>query len=477
MKPSKLWLAASLISVAVLTVMAPALSVTAQDVATATPEVVVATETPAAVEATAAGGVEPTLAPREWRALNVARAALAKKINKPLSYLKYVKNWTWELMLFKDSALGCPNAGQTPQKGDTAGYRITITTLGNQTYEIHVTYDLETAYICGSVASGAATGGSALPAPVAGKAVGGGFEAGGQIQDFNGGVVDRMNAAGLKWIKRQLPVGDGNGPAIIAAAKAQGFKTLLSVLGDKSQVLNPGYFDQYASFVGGLAASGADAIEIWNEMNIDREWPNGQINPATYVQMLAKAYNAIKSANGNTIVISGALAPTGYAGVAGKSAAVWNDDVYYQELAAAGGAQYLDCVGVHYNEGIVSPTQSSGDPRDNYPTRYFAPMLNRAVGPFSGKPACFTELGYLTPEGYGPLPGNFAWAQNTTVAQQAQWLADAAVLAAQSGKVRLMIIFNIDFTTWTATDPQAGYAMIRPGGSCPACEKLGAVLK
>jgi hypothetical protein len=156
---------------------------------------------------------------------------------------------------------------------------------------------------------------------------------------------------------------------------------------------------------------------------------------------------------------------------------VWNDDVYYQGMADAGAGQYLDCVGVHYNEGIVSPTQSSGDPRPYYPTRYFMPMLERAVGPFSGKPACFTELGYLSPEGYGPLPGNFAWAQNTTVAQQAQWLADAAVLAAQSGKVRLMIIFNVDITTWTATDPQAGYAMIRPGGSCPACDKLGAVLK
>jgi hypothetical protein len=100
-------------------------------------------------------------------------------------------------------------------------------------------------------------------------------------------------------------------------------------------------------------------------------------------------------------------------------------------------------------------------------------MLDLYYGTF-GKPLCFTELGYLSPDGYGALPANFAWAQDTTVAEQAQWLAEAAVLASQSNKVRLMIIFNVDFTTYGA-DPQAGYAMVRPGGSCPACDMLAAV--
>jgi len=113
--------------------------------------------------------------------------------------------------------------------------------------------------------------------------------------------VEHMRAAGLKWVKRQIRYGDGSGPGIISAAHGQSFKVLLSVVGEPSQVLGGGYFDQFASFVGGLAASGADAIEIWNEQNLDREWPNGQINPATYVQLLAKSFNAIKAANGITI--------------------------------------------------------------------------------------------------------------------------------------------------------------------------------
>jgi hypothetical protein len=461
--------------------LVPAVSATAQT-GTDVPTLAIFTVTPSGTVAPAAtnsGGVDvqtatpqgdETPVPRELQAFRAARAVLSKQIHHTITL---VAAWTWELVLFHDSSLGCPGPNDTVTKGDAAGYIITITYLG-KVYELHVTYDLSKVFPCATV-GGATSGGSSLPAPVSGKAVGGVFEAGGQIQDFNSGTVAKMNAAGLKWVKKQFAPGDGSGPAAIAAAHGQGFKMLLSVKGNASDIDSAGYFDTYANYVKTLAAAGADGIEIWNEENLDREWPHGQIDPAQYTQLLAKAYNAIKSANGNTIVILGAPSPTGGA-AGGKSDAFWNDDVYYQGLAAAGAAQYADCIGVHYNEGIVSPDQASGDPRDNYPTRYFSTMLARAIGSFGGKPACFTELGYLTPEGYSPLPASFAWAQNTTVAEQAQWLAEAAVLASHSGNVRLMIIFNVDFTFYGA-DPQAGYAMIRPGGVCPACDSLAAVLK
>jgi hypothetical protein len=138
----------------------------------------------------------------------------------------------------------------------------------------------------------------------------------------------------------------------------------------------------------------------------------------------------------------------------------------------------MDCIGVHYNEGIISPTQTSGDPRgsgDHY-TRYFWGMLNTYWNAFGGsRPVCFTELGYLTGEGYGGLPGGFSWASNVTLAQHAQWLAEAASLSGNSGKVRMMIIFNVDIEHFGA-DPQAGFAMLRPGGACPSCDALHNVM-
>ncbi len=60
------------------------------------------------------------------------------------------------------------------------------------------------------------------------------------------------------------------------------------------------------------------------------------------------------------------------------------------------------------------------------------------------------------------------------MAQQAQWLGEAANLAKFSGIVRIFIVWNVDFTQY-GDDPMAGYAIVRPGGGCPACDSLRAV--
>jgi hypothetical protein len=217
---------------------------------------------------------------------------------------------------------------------------------------------------------------------------------------------------------------------------------------------------------------GADAIEVWNEMNIDREWPSGSISPQSYTQLLAQAYNAIKANNPNTLVISGAPAPTGFFG--GCTGAGCDDNFYVQGMAAAGAANYMDCLGVHYNEGILPPTQTSGDPRGSsgHYSRYYQGMVNTYWNAFGGrKPLCFTELGYLSPEGFGPLPAGFEWAANTSVGEQAAWLDSAVSLARNSGRVRILIVWNVDFANYGA-DPMGGFAIIRPGGGCPACDAL-----
>ena len=136
-----------------------------------------------------------------------------------------------------------------------------------------------------------------------------GFELGGQALSF--AHPGHMKNARMTWVKRQVKWHGGpasNHQHLIDSAHGNGFKVLLSVIGDKNQISgNPGaYYQNFANFVAGLARGGADAIEVWNEMNIDREWPAGQISGANYVQMLSAAYNAIKGANSSTMVISGA---------------------------------------------------------------------------------------------------------------------------------------------------------------------------
>jgi murein DD-endopeptidase MepM/ murein hydrolase activator NlpD len=319
--------------------------------------------------------------------------------------------------------------------------------------------------------TGPTPGGPGVVTPIPGGA----FELGGQVQSLNANTQAVMRSAKMTWVKRQFPSGDGNAISFIGEAKAAGFKVMIALVGDKNQVTNAAYQDSYAGFAAQVARAGADAIQVWNEMNIDREWPTGQINPASYVQLLSKAYTAIKAANGATLVITGAPAPTGAEGAFGLQR-VWNDDRYYAGMAAAGAARFADCIGVHYNEGIVSPNQTTGDPRgDNYPTRYFQTMLARALANFPGKQACFSEIGFLSPEGYGPLPAGFTWAANVTAQQQARYLGEAVALARNNGRVRLMIVFNIDFTDY-GEDPQAGYAIIRPGNVCLACATIAAAM-
>ena len=325
-------------------------------------------------------------------------------------------------------------------------------------------------------ASGAAAAPVVAPPSVAPVGNVGNFELGGQAA---GMPVGNMQYAGMTWVKKQHKWNPGDPPEAVAGlineAHASGMKILLSIPGQ----LYPSSidFEAYTTFLGGVAALGPDAIEVWNEMNIEREWPVGQIDPASYVNnMLRPAYQKIKAANPNVMVITGAPAPTGYFGGCGGGGC--DDAPYVAGMMAAGAGSVSDCVGVHYNEGLMPPSATSGDPRGagGHYTRYFQGMINAYAGAGAGA-LCFTELGYLSGEEWGSLPAGFLWKApyNLTVAEHAQYLAEAVRVGVQSGRVRMIIVFNVDFKTF-GDDPQAGYAMIRPNGSCPACETLRSVM-
>ncbi len=304
------------------------------------------------------------------------------------------------------------------------------------------------------------------------------FALGGHVMDLTDRAFGLARSADMTWIKVQhrYYVGQNAGQELagtIQSAHDHDFKILLGIVGDRGQMGDlASYSANYAAFVADVAALGADAIEVWNEPNIDREWPAGTIYGANYTQLLAAAYTAIKAKAPNTIVISAAPAPTGFFGGNGCDTGGCNDDIFFKQMAGAGAANYLDCVGLHHNDGIVSPLASSGDPRGSYPTYYLTGVISRVPPEFSSKPLCFTELGYLSPEGYGALPGAFGWAGSTTVADQAAWLAQAVQVARSTGRVEMLIVWNVDFTTYSASDPMAGYAILRPGGGCPACDAL-----
>jgi hypothetical protein len=294
--------------------------------------------------------------------------------------------------------------------------------------------------------------------------------------------VALVRSAGMTWIKEQIRWERGETPAngaapAIAAARRDGLRILISSVGWNYEMGNmDAYMDEYAAYLGQVAAEGPDAIEIWNEPNIDLEWVAGQINGASYTRLLERAYNAIKSANPNVMVISAALAPTGFFG-GSCTANGCDDNVFLQQMVAAGAANFIDCIGVHYNEGIVPPTSRSGDPRGGHYSYYLPAMIDLYHGTFNGaKPLCFTEVGYLTGDGFGGLPPGFEWAAGTSIDEQADWLGGAASLLRADSRVRMMFVWNVNFNVFES-DPRAAFAMLRPDGSCPACATLSAAMR
>ena len=317
-------------------------------------------------------------------------------------------------------------------------------------------------------------GGAAPPPAAPPPAPSGGFELGGHIRSWD--YLGEMGYAGMNWVKLQVHYGqDASG--MVAAAHGNGFKIQLSALGDKGMVNKSNFHNDYGAWVAGMAAAGADAIEVWNEPNIEHEWPLGQIDPGAYTQLLCASYNAIKSANPGTAVISAAPAPTGYFG--GCSVNGCDDLPWLQGMYNAGAANCMDYIGAHHNAGATSPSARSGHPADGgggHHSWYFLPQTELYYATFGGTRKLFyTEMGYASQEGVPTFSDWFGWARGIDNAEQAAWLAESVTLSRTTGMVRCIIVWNLDFGRY-GDDPQDGFAIIRPDGSCPACSSLRAAM-
>lgn len=198
-----------------------------------------------------------------------------------------------------------------------------------------------------------------------------GFELGGHIQDADFPYVYIMHYAGMTWAKVAMDY-EADAAPIINVAHSRGFKIQITASGTPDMVAQPNFEQDFAKWTAEVAASGADAIEVWSEPNVDRSWQNGSINPQNYANLLCESYAAIKSANSNTHVISAAPVPTGFFG--GCWTFGCDDRPWLEGLYAADASQCMDYLGAHYLLGATSPSARSGhpaDPGDGYHAWYF----------------------------------------------------------------------------------------------------------
>lgn len=302
------------------------------------------------------------------------------------------------------------------------------------------------------------------------------FELGGHVFSFS--YPRQMQAAGMTWARSIVRYTRGASTDIavgaLDAARSNGFASLLTIIGDPAEMTDDltRYIQEYATFLGGVAALRPEAIEVWTAPNSPAYWADGLISPQAYVQMLTLSYEAVKRISPQTLIIAAAPEPTVRNG--GCFASGCDDSPFIRAMQTLNAGSAADCIGMRYTLGATPPDATSGDPRGDSRLYYYPRMFDRYVEAFPNKPICLIEVGYLAGRGL-ELADSFAWSARTNVQNQAEWLARMAELARQTGRVRLMIVWNVDSTTFTPENPESAYAMLRTD-QCLACITLGAIM-
>jgi hypothetical protein len=139
----------------------------------------------------------------------------------------------------------------------------------------------------------------------------------------------------------------------------------------------------------------------------------------------------------------------------------------------------MDYIGASHISGATAPSARSGHPADpsaGHHSWYFLWQTEEYYEAFEGTRSLFyTHLGYASQEGLPSLSDWFPWATDTTNANQAAWLAEAAQLSTSTGMVDYIMVWNVDYAR-AGDYPVDAYAILRPDGSCPACESLHGLL-
>jgi hypothetical protein len=277
---------------------------------------------------------------------------------------------------------------------------------------------------------------------------------------------------GFNWVKFQTPWKDFEGSkgsygwggmdTIVNSLAGAGQNILASIV-KAPDWARPGNTDRgvegppanpqdYANFVGAFAGrykGKVKAIEVWNEQNLWYEWGHEPLDVGRYVDLLCKAYSAIKAADPGMVVVAGAMTPTG---VNDGSTAI-DDVVYLQRMYAAGAKNCFDAIGAHpsgYNNppdakfGYTNPAEASFK---NHPSFFFRDTMERyrqvmVANGDAGKRIWPTEFGWASTS--SPLPG-YEYARDVTPEEQAQYIVQAYQLAKSWGWVGPMFLWNLNF--------------------------------
>jgi len=172
--------------------------------------------------------------------------------------------------------------------------------------------------------------------------------------------------AGFTWVKQWFAwrdiEGQGKGKydwstsdRIVEQVEEFGLKLIVRVdHGPEWAGAPPGNIDNFAAFLSAMATrykGRIHAYQVWNEPNLAREWGAKAPNAGEYTQMLKKAYQVIKAADPNALVVTAGMAPT-----TELSQRAVPDTRFIQAMYEAGAKPYFDMLGAH-GAGYKAPPE------------------------------------------------------------------------------------------------------------------------
>ncbi|MFN8529840.1 MAG: cellulase family glycosylhydrolase [Anaerolineae bacterium] len=217
-----------------------------------------------------------------------------------------------------------------------------------------------------------------------------------------------------------------------------------------------------------------DAIEVWNEPNLIREWRGTlPFNGAGYMQLFGPAYQAIRAYSSTIPVITAGLAPTGNSDVS------VDDRDFLNQMYAAGLANYSDVViGMHPYSWGNSPDAVCCGTRgwDDNPHFFFAETM-RAYRDImtshghSNAQIWITEFGYATWDSIpGDPPQGSEWMRFNDKWAQAGYTLRTLQIEQSSGYGGPVFLWNLNFAVLMGLvenrDERIAYSLIIPGEGC-----------
>jgi polysaccharide biosynthesis protein PslG len=286
--------------------------------------------------------------------------------------------------------------------------------------------------------------------------------------DYHWGEADRVvqtaNAAGLRIIARlDFQPGWARAGSYIRNAPPDNYQD---------------YADMVYAFVAryseGSPYGRVQAVQIWNEPNLMREWgerPITQQSAAEYVRLLSLSYKAAHGAEPSITVIGGSLSPTGVS----DPACCQPDDQYLQWMFQFGLKGNYDVLGVNANvqcpcvDAAPGTVAGFGDP--SFYFRRTEQLHDIMVANGDGdKQVWLMEFGWTT----DPVHASYSW-YATTEAKKAELIVQAFQFARQNWApwIGVMSLWSISDPQWGPEDEQVWWSVTNPDGTTrPAYDRL-----